>query len=303
MSNSKMISMFVASLSLTGCLGSSGGSTTTSAAPVAANPALANLQQVLADAGCTVATVSGGVQFTCGSASATVQNGTNGATGATGSTGATGAIGAQGSQGIQGVSGPSGAVGATGPAGVTGPAGAGGPTGATGATGAVGAAGATGAAGAGGFNVLDGTGGALGTAVSSIGYNGAMVYNATQGYIAVYQANYGTGNAGRDQYAAYLTTVQTLYYSGAGCTGSVYSNTFFLHAMNEIFVFDPNHAGTSTYYKTTGVAVTSVVSLSFQSTPGVCQTGTQTLTNVFPVAVTAETAPLWAALPLQFEVQ
>lgn len=191
----KYVILLVSSMSLTACLSGGGG------AASASNPSTTpvNENQIMTAAGCSLAAVAGGVQFTCGTDVGTV---------------------------IDGATGPAGATGATGAVGATGATGAAGATGATGATGPTGAAGAAGAAGPAGAFVLSSGGTQLGTYfVGAYPYSPDTMYCAYDTTLSLIIAYTTTPDLSGVQ----APSLGTVYFASANCTGAAYADTTYYH--------------------------------------------------------------------------
>lgn len=283
----------VCAMSLTACLGSGGGSSSTSSP---STPALTNLQQVLAQAGCTVAAVSGGVQFSCGLASATVQNGTNGTNGAQGPQGATGA---QGPQGVAGPQGPAGAAGATGATGPQGPAGPQGPQGVAGATGATGAQGPQGVAGTNGTN---GTGFVpMGTGSSPTAVSNYLFMTSYGNYM--YFLNTTTNDVVMiNSFLGVLETWTTVYYSGAGCTGTAMVNAALPFFQNQFVYNGTVTNGTATYLRVNGSVPAGTTYLSYADA-GTCHGISSTFGTTAYTMQTSMSLPASDGTPIAVPVQ
>lgn len=263
------------------------------------------------DAGSVGSTGATGATGATGGIGPTGPTGAEGPLGATGNTGATGATGPTGSIGPTGVTGPTGATGSTGVTGATGN------TGATGATGSAGTAGSTGPTGPTGPSGTDGTAGAAG-ATGATGPTGpagsGVVVKDANGVALGTLLSFGAGPSTTNNTAIiwiytsqkYIVAIdmtgmivnpQPLYYMGAGCTGTTYTNSgasgyaygkiaFWSILKNQLYVLtalDSNGRAATM----TGVAYTTQ-----EDATGTCGAATGTPTNkyIYQLTTSSQTA-------------
>ena len=285
----KSVTVLAASLSLTACFDSGGGSSSSpSSSTPKTSPVVASaLQAMAANCQITVAVCnngSNGLHVVCAADNIDT---VVACAGETGPMGATGAQGAQGPQGIQGAQGPQGLQGLTG------------------STGAVGATGAQGPAGSGGS----------GSAFAVYNANNALVPNMTLVSAAMWQVSglahkyllWSTTNnvmVGYDD-SGVIASENSLYFEFANCTGRQYMRNAVVKFSNTVAMYNRAAASLPNEYKLTKYGYVSITTQSMHNPiTGAC--ANQSTASVFLEVVNytlPSDIPATIAAPLNLGLQ